>query len=56
MSRKGNCWDNAIAETFFHSIKTKLIYTQEYLTREIANEVFFIISKHPIIGYAAILL
>lgn len=26
MSRKGNCWDNAVAESFFHSIKTQLIY------------------------------
>ena len=26
MSRKGNCWDNAVAESFFHSIKTQMIY------------------------------
>jgi putative transposase len=26
MSRKGNCWDNAVAESFFHSIKTQLIH------------------------------
>lgn len=26
MSRKGNCWDNAVAESFFGSIKTQLIY------------------------------
>ena len=25
MSRKGNCWDNAVAESFFHSIKTQMI-------------------------------
>lgn len=37
MSRKGNCWDNAIAESFFHSIKTELIYTERYATREIAK-------------------
>jgi transposase InsO family protein len=24
MSRKGNCWDNAVAESFFHSLKTCL--------------------------------
>ena len=22
MSRKGNCWDNAVAESFFHTLKT----------------------------------
>jgi len=26
MSRKGNCWDNAVAESFFHSLKTQLIH------------------------------
>ena len=24
MSRKGNCWDNAVAESFFHTLKTEL--------------------------------
>jgi len=26
MSRKGNCWDNAVAESFFKIIKSELIY------------------------------
>jgi len=26
MSRKGNCWDNAVSESFFHSIKTQMIH------------------------------
>jgi putative transposase len=26
MSRKGNCWDNAVAESFFHLLKTELVY------------------------------
>lgn len=30
MSRKGNCWDNAVAESFFHTIKTELICEQEF--------------------------
>ena len=30
MSRKGNCWDNAVAESFFKSLKTELIYHQKY--------------------------
>jgi putative transposase len=41
MSRKGNCWDNAIAESFFHTIKTELIYTERYATREIAKQSVF---------------
>jgi putative transposase len=41
MSRKGNCWDNAVAESFFHSIKTELIYTERYATREIAKQSVF---------------
>lgn len=41
MSRKGNCWDNAIAESFFHTIKTELIYTQRYATRVAAKQSVF---------------
>lgn len=41
MSRKGNCWDNAVAESFFHSIKTELIYTERYATREEAKQSVF---------------
>lgn len=26
MSRKGNCWDNAVAESFFKTIKSELVY------------------------------
>lgn len=41
MSRKGNCWDNAVAESFFHSIKTEMIYTERYATRMIAKQSVF---------------
>lgn len=41
MSRKGNCWDNAVAESFFHTMKTELVYTQRYKTREIAKQSIF---------------
>jgi putative transposase len=41
MSRKGNCWDNSVAESFFHTIKTELIYTQRYQTRESAKQSIF---------------
>ena len=34
MSRKGNCWDNAVAESFFHTLKTELIYMEKYATRK----------------------
>jgi len=30
MSRKGNCWDNAVAESFFKTIKVELIYRNGY--------------------------
>jgi len=30
MSRKGNCWDNAVAESFFKTLKTELIYHEKY--------------------------
>ena len=32
MSRKGNCWDNAVAESFFKTLKTELIYHHKYRT------------------------
>jgi transposase InsO family protein len=41
MSRKGNCWDNSVAESFFNTIKTELVYTQKYETREIAKQSVF---------------
>lgn len=41
MSRKGNCWDNACAESFFHSLKIELIYTEKYATRESAKQSVF---------------
>lgn len=34
MSRKGNCWDNAVAESFFKSFKAELIYGAKLKTRE----------------------
>jgi putative transposase len=34
MSRKGNCWDNAVAESFFKSLKTELIYGNKLITKD----------------------
>jgi putative transposase len=33
MSRKGNCWDNAVAESFFGMLKRELVYHEIYRTR-----------------------
>ncbi len=41
MSRKGNCWDNAVVESFFHSLKTEMIYWEEFTTREEARRKIF---------------
>ena len=30
MSRKGNCWDNAVAESFFKSLKVEWVYRHHY--------------------------
>ena len=38
---KGDCWDNAVAESFFHSLKTELIQYENFLTRKQANEKIF---------------
>ncbi len=34
MSRKGNCWDNAVAESFFKTLKTELVYHHNYQTKQ----------------------
>ena len=59
MSRKGNCWDNAVAESFFHSLKTECVHHEKYLTRDEAKksvfdyiEVFYNRQrKHSYLGY-----
>ena len=33
MSRKGNCWDNAVSKSFFHTLKTELIHHCQFKTR-----------------------
>jgi len=37
MSRKGNCWDNAVAESFFKSLKVEWVYHQNYGLRSEAE-------------------
>jgi len=41
MSRKGNCWDNAVAESFFHTVKTELVYMEDFNTHEQAQTAVF---------------
>lgn len=59
MSRKGNCWDNAPSESFFHTLKVELIHHRRYRTRQEAKqdifeyiEVFYNRQRrHSTIGY-----
>lgn len=41
MSRKGNCWDNAVAESFFKTLKTEVIYHVNLLDLNHAQHVLF---------------
>jgi transposase InsO family protein len=41
MSRKGECHDNAVAESFFHTLKEELVYEQNYATRQQARQSIF---------------
>jgi len=58
MSRRGNCWDNAVAESFFGTLKNELIYRRPWLTRQEAQgaigeyiEIFYNrIRRHSTIG------
>lgn len=41
MSRKGNCYDNAAMESFFHSLKVEQVHDRRYRTREEARADIF---------------
>lgn len=41
MSRKGNCWDNAVAESYFKSLKSELIYGNKLLSKEKMKTILF---------------
>jgi transposase InsO family protein len=61
MSRKGDCWDNAVAESFFATIKGEMIDDQEFETRAEASvaisnyiDAFYNVSRlHSTIGYVS---
>ena len=37
MSRRANCWDNAVSESFFHTLKVELVHTVKFKTRKEAQ-------------------
>jgi transposase InsO family protein len=41
MSRKGNCYDNAVMESFFHSLKVELVHHEDFYTRSEARAAIF---------------
>ncbi len=59
MSKKGCCWDNAVAESFFGNLKNELTYHCDYLNRDEARlslfdyiEVFYNRQRiHQTLGY-----
>jgi transposase InsO family protein len=59
MSRRGNCYDNAYVESFFHSLKVELIHRRRFVTREEARAAIFEYievwynrrRKHSALGY-----
>ena len=61
MSRRGNCWDNACAETFFKTLRAELIRGKIYRSKEGARaeifeyvEVFYNRKRlRPYLGYLA---
>jgi transposase InsO family protein len=61
MSRKGDCWDNAVMESFFGSLKSERINLKNYRTRETARqdivawiEMFYNAKRrHSYLGYVS---
>jgi putative transposase len=61
MSGTGNCYDNAMMETFFHTLKTELVYFERYEKRQDAHlsifeyiEIFYNrIRRHSSLGYVS---
>ena len=59
MSRKGDCWDNAVVESFFATLKRELLYPQRIQTRQQARQMIFEYvevfynrqRKHSALGY-----
>jgi transposase InsO family protein len=41
MSGRGNCYDNACAESFFHSLKVEVVHGEELVNREAMRHIVF---------------
>ncbi|MFT6077502.1 MAG: transposase InsO family protein [Myxococcota bacterium] len=41
MSKKGNCWDNAVAESFFRTLKTELTNHHQFKNQQEAKNIIF---------------
>lgn len=41
MSRKGNCWDNAVTESFFGNLKSEMVHHERFRTRQEAKDKLF---------------
>jgi putative transposase len=61
MNAAGNCYDNALMESFFHTLKTELVYFEKYRTRQEARgsifeyiEVFYnSVRRHSALNYCS---
>ena len=61
MSRKGDCWDNAVAESFFATLKVELVYETLFITRAQARQGIFEyieafynrVRRHSYLGYVS---
>jgi transposase InsO family protein len=59
MRRRGHCWDNAVVESFVHTLKPELVYHRRDITREEARQDMFAwidvfdnrTRRHSTLGY-----
>ena len=61
MSRRGNCWDNAVAESFFATLEAELLAAHDWPTRDLARAAIFRFiavwynqqRRHSTLGYSS---
>jgi transposase InsO family protein len=61
MSGKGDCWDNAVAESFFSTLKAELVYRTDFVSRSQARALVFEYievfyngrRRHSFLGYVS---
>ena len=59
MSKRGDCWDNAVAESFFATLETEVIMEADWPTRDAARQAIFVYietwynceRRHSSLGY-----